>query len=248
MRNKKGMSIKYIKTKWFILKNRMLLILLSILFFIISYPIVQMYAPSALSIIEISFNLLLLCGAYPICKHKYIKTALVFTPLMILALFIFGLYLKNLYPLLAGLILEIALLAIVVIIITQKVLSYKKIRRENISGTINIYLLLGLIWAIAYTVIELSLPKSFNFAHDLFNEHYALNTYQFYLSQFLYSTYITLSTIGFGDIIPTNMVATFFTVTEAITGKIFLIFLIVRIVHLQIKSSLIGNINHQTNE
>ena len=98
---------------------------------------------------------------------------------------------------------------------------------ELIFGAINIYLMVGLAFAFVYGLLELLQPASFA-GLDGFPES------QGSIIQFVYFSYVTLSTLGYGDISPLTPMATTTTYMEAIFGQLYLAILVARLVGLYI--------------
>ena len=121
-------------------------------------------------------------------------------------------------PILSGL-----LLSFVVITISGQMLRAEKVDRSLIASAITIYLLLGAIWSKAYQTIYIVNPEAFE-APGV-DPDYAL-------VHFLYYSYVTLTTLGYGDIIPVSPIARILSATEAITGVLFTAILIARLVSL----------------
>ena len=83
-----------------------------------------------------------------------------------------------------------------------------------IVGSVALYLLIGLIWSILYTILlELS-PGAFNgIGPGMWYDNYPVMTY---------FSFVTLTTLGFGDISPATPVAQVLVILEAITGMFYL--------------------------
>ncbi len=88
-------------------------------------------------------------------------------------------------------------------------------------GGISVYLLLGIIWAALYREMEILSPGSFAGPDDSLG-----------FSNFIYFSYVTLTTLGYGDILPVTQKARSLAILEAITGVVFLGTLIARLVSL----------------
>jgi hypothetical protein len=70
------------------------------------------------------------------------------------------------------------------------------------------------MWAFIYTFLELVDPASFNIA---------LNRSDGYLPVFQYYSFVTITTLGYGDITPITDVAKAFSVLEAVIGQLYLV-------------------------
>ena len=86
----------------------------------------------------------------------------------------------------------------------------EEINREIIYAAILLYLLAALMWAFVYTFLELVDPASFNID---------LGQPQGYLLVFQYFSFVTITTLGYGDITPVTEVAKAITVLEAVIGQ-----------------------------
>lgn len=95
---------------------------------------------------------------------------------------------------------------------------------EVIAAGIAIYLLLGLIWSIAYMLVARLNPDAFVIAVGPDSER-TMNR-----SRALYFSFVTLSTVGYGDIVPVSKAARVLAITEATTGLFYLGVLIARLV------------------
>jgi hypothetical protein len=105
----------------------------------------------------------------------------------------------------------------------KQVLFTGDIDGNKILGAICLYLLLGLIWAITYTLLQLQFPESFQ-ALKGHSQWFTL------FPDFIYFSFVTITTLGFGDISPTLPVARFLVYLEAIIGQFYLAILVASLV------------------
>jgi hypothetical protein len=115
------------------------------------------------------------------------------------------------------------------------------VTRNKIASALCVYLLLGILWGYAYSLIEVIYPGSFSFGSGplaaLASEGAHARDIGIILSErlsFTYYSFVTLTTLGYGDITPLTDPARSLSVTEAIVGQFFLAVLIARLVGLQI--------------
>ena len=114
-------------------------------------------------------------------------------------------------------------------IFLEVVRSKSPIPKHIIWGAIAVYLLIGMCFAMLYQLTNLITPGSF---------YYSLEpSLVMDFSDFVYYSYVTLATLGYGDIIPVTDQAKSFAIIEAITGALYLAVLIAKIVSLSIVSS-----------
>ncbi|MCP4963928.1 MAG: two pore domain potassium channel family protein [bacterium] len=107
------------------------------------------------------------------------------------------------------------------VLIMYRVLRQKQITIDLIFGALCVYLFIGIDFAIMYTVIFELDAASFAFAHAGVDSLY-------------YFSYMTLTTVGYGDITPVSSAARALTVVEAITGQILLVVIVARLIGIQI--------------
>jgi voltage-gated potassium channel Kch len=85
---------------------------------------------------------------------------------------------------------------------------------NRLLGAVSIYLLLGLIWAIVYAGILEFDPSAFNGDVD--------GPWLETIPEFVYFSFVTLTTLGYGDISPATPIARFVVYLEAILGQLYL--------------------------
>lgn len=99
---------------------------------------------------------------------------------------------------------------------------------HRIRGAIAAYLLFGLTWSILYTLLDQTLPHAFNLP-----EFPALQGTGRQES-ITYFSFVTLATLGYGEITPTHGVSRMFAVMEALTGQLYPATLLARLVSLEV--------------
>jgi uncharacterized membrane protein len=106
------------------------------------------------------------------------------------------------------------------------ILKSKKVDSEIIYGAICAYLLIGFMWGGIYLLIEVLNPGSFyiDAAHNIDNK----TTY----ADFLYFSFVTVATLGYGDISPVTPLARNVSIMEGIIGVFYLAILVARLVGL----------------
>ena len=137
---------------------------------------------------------------------------------------------------LASCLLDLIFLAFVTGVIIGYVVRQERVGMDKILGAISAYLLLGLVWALIYGALELSYPGSFllmqgfgsgtEVAHSV--PHWAD------LDNFIYYSLVTLSTLGYGDIVAVTRTARSWSAVEAIVGQLYIAILLARLIGLQI--------------
>jgi hypothetical protein len=96
----------------------------------------------------------------------------------------------------------------------HQVLLSHEVKTNVIVGAMAVYLLLGLIWASIYALIALYDPQAF---HGIDIEDGRAK-----FAQLLYFSYVTLTTLGYGDITPAIALTKTLAYLEAIAGTFYL--------------------------
>jgi len=110
-------------------------------------------------------------------------------------------------------------------VVLALVLRRGPITIQRIEGAIAVYLLLGFTWAHAYELVELWHPGAFAGAVG--------GTGSLPLT---YYSFVTLTTMGYGDIMPVHPLARALAVLEALTGQLYLTIMLARLVSLELQS------------
>ena len=118
-------------------------------------------------------------------------------------------------------------LGMLAVIVLFQVFREGPITIQRISGAVVVYLLLGLMWALAYQLIELQQPGSFNFAD-------APAIGDTLSARLVYFSFVTLTTLGYGDITAVSPVARTLAMLEAAIGQLFPAILIARLVSMEL--------------
>lgn len=119
--------------------------------------------------------------------------------------------------------------------LVRSLLRQKEITGETIAMSISIYLLLGLSWAMLYIVIFQSHPEAFNLGTGAPTPVSSDDPNAYPV--FVYFSLTTLSTLGFGDILPVSLPARYAAVAEGITGQFYLAILVARLVGMQMNQA-----------
>jgi len=123
--------------------------------------------------------------------------------------------------------LPVALLVTVTLPVTiSRVLHHRRVTHETVLGALCIYVLVGLLFAFVYLATNELRATPFFSQEGPHGQ-----------SEYVYYSFVTLTTLGFGDLSPSVGLPQALTVTEALFGQIFLVTLIARLVTLWVRQS-----------
>ena len=108
-------------------------------------------------------------------------------------------------------------------IIFNEVFSQGKINIERVQGAVIVYLLIGMIFCLAYHSIEII--SNYQAFHGLVG---------FHRKEFMYFSFCTITTVGYGDVTPIAPFARSLANLEAFVGQLFPAIFIARIVSMEI--------------
>src|SRR5437762_4017130 len=177
-------------------------------------------------IVSILLSLVLLCAVLAVADRKRVF----FIALVLAVPAIVGRWISHFRPdlvpppvfLTPGLI----LIAFVVANLLLFVLRAPSVNVEVLCASISAYLMLGLLWTVAYWLVAQVTPNAFAFNTATGTKETMAGFNAFYFS------FITLSTVGYGDITPLSRIARWLAATEAMTGLLYVTVLIARLVSL----------------
>lgn len=120
-------------------------------------------------------------------------------------------------------------IGLLMFLVLKRVMLLGPITRHRIQGAVAVYLLIGFMWAQAYHFLQILIPGSFQLPSSVAGEGARSWT-------FLYFSFSTLTTLGYGDILPAHPLARSLAMIEALIGQLFPAILIGGLVSLHIAS------------
>jgi voltage-gated potassium channel len=117
----------------------------------------------------------------------------------------------------------------IIVLILSNIFRQKEVTQETIYGAIVVYILFGLVWVYFYQFTEVLHPHSFSISTVPGDSQKSLYYYSF----------VTLTTLGYGDITPISGPARSLTTLEAIVGQMYIAVTIARLVGIHISQGLL---------
>jgi hypothetical protein len=131
----------------------------------------------------------------------------------------------------------IAFLGYVIAVMLRAIFDSRRVTFNTVCASLCIYLLLGLVWALAYSVVDVLDAAAFTCTVGAV-QHPPWKGIGRGETGVLYFSFATLTTLGYGDIVPASPVSRMLASIEAITGQLYLAVLVARLVGMHIVHSL----------
>ena len=107
--------------------------------------------------------------------------------------------------------------------IVRSLFTSRELSLDSVFGAICGYLLLGVACALTYAMIYAANPESFQFG-DFVRQQVEQGDYS--RNVFIYYSFVTLTTVGYGDVTPLSVPARTLSWVEAMTGQLYLAVLV----------------------
>ena len=200
-------------------------LLIALALFFIWAPFVEEIEGGEL-IVSGLFSLVLLAGIVAVADRKRVLVIAIVLAIPAIAGRWINHFRPDLIPPAVFLVAGLILIAFVVGNLLRFVLRAPSVNTEVLCASISAYLMLGLMWTMAYWLVDQLTPGgAFSFNTNAGRQ--SMNGFNA-----LYFSFVTLSTVGYGDITPLSRIARWLAALEAMTGLLYMTVLIARLVAL----------------
>jgi hypothetical protein len=196
----------------------------SLLLFVVIFVIPPMLEPGSgrRRAADVAYALLLVSGVLALGQRAAVRRSLMSVAIVTLAVDLGSWFVAVPQTWVEG----TSLLSLVVflVVVLAQTLRAGPVTLHRIQGAIAAYLLLGVIWAYAYSLLSLLRPGAFSGAVNTLDG----------ARGWLYYSFVTLTTVGYGDVLAVHPAARSLAMLEAVTGTLYLAILIGRLVGLAV--------------
>jgi hypothetical protein len=199
--------------------------LVALVFLFIAFPFLELFKNGD-SLEALLMTLVLGSGVLAVGRRPRILVVAVLLALPALVARWIKIFWDDAVPVEAYLIPALLFIGFVMLQFLFFILRAPRVNSEVLCAGVAGYLLLGIIWMFAYILVARVHPGSFSYNVGPPPEHSLASFDAFYFS------FITLSTVGYGDITPVTHIARTLAMTEAMTGTVYMAVLISRLVAL----------------
>lgn len=209
-------------------------LLVCLFFYLLVGPFIESFHYAHV-FLDIFLSAILVLAVYAIGKQvKLTKGTIVLLSVTLVFLWVDKLAIFDFSDKVANLLLCLYL-ASLVITFFRYVFTAEYVDTNLISATLCLYLIFGILWGTVYVIVESFFPGSFT--GELLNSAGSQMEQRQY---FYYFSYITLTTLGYGDILPQTRAATALCQVEAILGQFFIAVFVARLVGIQVTQQFAG--------
>ena len=198
-------------------------LLIGLLVILVGGPLVSEFRAQNLPLVwQIAFSVTLIIGLWSLMKNRLwfrVGIALVISDLSLTAVYLLT---NSVLAEVLTTVVEIAFCALSLVIALDHVLFGRRMDLNRIVGAICVYLLLGLLFALTNGLVYRFVPGAFNGidATEVSNTGFTL----------LYYSFVTMTTLGYGDISPESPIARVLAYLSAIAGQFYIAVLVAMIV------------------
>jgi hypothetical protein len=209
-------------------RQRFLFLLITILAMLIIAPFLEGFVGLRI-LLDSLMSVVFISGIYAISqkKHHIVIASLLALPMLVS---VWSKYVAIIPVVtIVGNLCGAAFFAFLIVNILIYIYRQQEVSRDMIAGAAVVYLLMALGWSFLYRTIEQVHPGSFSVPD--------LQLAQEQLS-FLYFSFVTISTLGYGDVTPVTSLASTLSVLEAITGQLYLVVQVAWLVGVHVSQSM----------
>jgi hypothetical protein len=200
-------------------------LLVALVVLLISAPFVEDLKGGGL-ILSVLFSMVLLAGVVAVADRKRTFAIAILLAVPAITARWLNYFRPELVHAAVFLFCALLLLAFVIGHLLHFVLHAPVVTAEVLCASLAAYLMLGLMWTVAYWLVDQLTPGG-AFAVNTQRTEHAMNGFTGF-----YFSFITLSTVGYGDITPVSQAARLLAAMEAMTGLLYVAVLIARLVSL----------------
>jgi voltage-gated potassium channel Kch len=198
------------------MSNRFIYIIFAIMAVMLVNPFIRPIGKSGYFFATVLIAMIPLASFYALNKDRNRAIIILFICAPFVILDGINMFFTNRYLMVVAYSFGTLLYFYIIVLLVRNLLSQRVITANLIYCAISIYLLIGIMWAGIYVVLEGISPHSFSGTSET--------------SDLLYFSFVTLTTVGFGDVAPLSILSKRLAVFEAATGGIYMAIIIALIV------------------
>lgn len=193
-------------------------LLAGLLIILILDPMLDVWLDDMSNILfEASYLVALIIGVWSLLHDRRWFVIGVILAVLAVAMTAMSVYLKSMPVLVIDLGIMLVFFLLTAIFALRYIFIDKELSLNKLMGSLCVYLLMGIIWSILYIFADLHTPGAFS-------------NLQGTPGEFLYYSFVTLTTLGYGSIVPLTPLTRTLAYLEAIAGQFYLAVLVAGLV------------------
>ena len=198
------------------MRSRFIYIILAIMLVLLVNPFIEHAGKIGHFFAALLLALIPLTSFYALTEDRRRAIIILFMAAPFVILDLINLFLANRYLMIVAYSFGTILYFYIIVLLVINLLSYRVVTANLIYCAISTYLLIGIMWTGIYAIVEGIFPGSFSGISET--------------ADLLYFSFVTLTTVGYGDISPQFILAKRLAVLEAAMGGIYMAVIIAMIV------------------
>ena len=194
-------------------KSRFVYLIVAIISLILVAPFLEGYVGIRI-LVDLFFTVIFLAAIFSISHKKRLRAFGVVLVLPTIVSLWATYFMVSDAVFIVGRIFGILFFGFAIVQILRFIFRAKDVTKDVIFAAIVVYLLIAMMWSFIYGLLEVLQPGSFSIPDAHIHESRRL---------FMYFSFVTITTLGYGDITPLAERATSFAILEAFIGQIYLV-------------------------
>jgi hypothetical protein len=209
-------------TRQFIDRHNFYWLLVALLIFLVAVPLADEVAPDSSAAGALTFSLLAIIGICSLRDGGRLYWLGLFFVIAVIAMNAIGLILHHAIHAYGTFAAIFGFLLVSILFTLSEVARGTEASVNRLIGAVCIYLMLGVIWAVAYTAVAMADPQAFAGIRAPDDRGWD--------SGWLYFSFTTMTTLGYGDVVPVSAIARTLAYLQAIFGQFYIAVLVAGLV------------------
>ena len=226
------LRIPFFQGTWTSDKGMSLFLVILIVVIFVVFPLAGMGVFERF-LVDIGFSALLISGALANRQNRALTGVVIVLTIGVVTIHWMSLYVSGKQHPLLDASFVMGLFACFVVIMLTEVFRPGAITLHRVQGAVAAYLSFGITWGYAYYLANLLSPGALRFASPP-------APYDIPVARYIYFSFMTLTTVGYGDVLPVHPLARTLAVSEALIGQLYPAVLIAGVLGLALQGRVRG--------
>lgn len=192
--------------------------------------------PAGISWSDLMVAMTLLAGVIAVNRRKWVLVVAVALAVLTLGWTWAAQVLQTKPLYIAGELCSVLFLGFTACVVWYDIGQTEGVTADTLVGSVCCYALIAATWAFAYSLTDLLAPGSFQFPVAATGTATQVALHPDYAS-LLYYSFVTLCSVGYGDVVPLTPAARMLATAEAVVGQFYMAILVARLVSLHLEQS-----------